>query len=172
MFSKALTSILMALFAAHLISAHFTLDFPATRGFDEDKEASFCGGFSVPTNSSGRTKFPLSGLAPVRITSHHQKAEVTILLSVKPNPTSLSDFKTKGQSNCLMSYTTIVGQGKFCFMVDVSNLASKITPAPVEGSLATIQVLFNGGDGILYQCTDVVLTQAAKIPKKELCSTF
>lgn len=169
MFPKALTLLLVALLSAHLISAHFTLDFPATRGFKEDKETSFCGGFPT-TESSDRKKFPLSGFAPVRITSHHERAEVTILLSVKPNPTSLSDFKTHGELNCLMSYTTIVGQGKFCFSVDVSSLASSISPAPVEGSLATIQVLFNGGDGLLYQCTDVILTDEAKIPKKQLCS--
>jgi hypothetical protein len=36
-------SVLSVALLAAVANAHFTLDFPKTRGFDEDKEPEFCG---------------------------------------------------------------------------------------------------------------------------------
>lgn len=168
MFSKAFASLLVALISLHLTSAHFTLDFPATRGFDEDKEPSFCGGF--PTNASGRQPFPLSGAAPVRITSHHDNAQVAIILSVQPDPTKFADFNNTGKVSYLMPFANIKGQQGFCFSVDVGALAAQISPAPANGTLATLQVEFNGGDNPLFQCSDLILVQNASIASNETCS--
>lgn len=168
MFSKALTSLLVTLLSLHLTSAHFTLDFPTTRGFDEDKEPSFCGGF--PTNASGRHPFPLSGAAPVRINSHHESAQVAIILSVQPDPTKFADFNNTGKVTYLMPFANVKGQQAFCFSVDVGALASQISPAPVNGTLATLQVEYSGGDNPLFQCSDLILVQDAKIASNETCS--
>ncbi|KAH9808198.1 hypothetical protein DFH28DRAFT_626813 [Melampsora americana] len=168
MFSKTFASLLLALISSHLTLAHFTLDFPVTRGFDEDKEPSFCGGF--PTNASGRHPFPLSGAAPVRITSHHDNAQVAIILSVQPDPTKFADFNNTGKVSYLMPFANIKGQQGFCFSVDVGALASQISPAPMNGTLATLQVEFNGGDNPLFQCSDLILIQNATIASNETCS--
>ncbi|EUC53836.1 nucleoporin-interacting protein NIC96, putative [Rhizoctonia solani AG-3 Rhs1AP] len=63
-------------------SAHFTLDWPATRGFNEDIENQFCGGFS---NAGARSSFPL-GAAGVNIDSTHDTANVIVLISFDANP--------------------------------------------------------------------------------------
>ncbi|KAH9808199.1 hypothetical protein DFH28DRAFT_1070138 [Melampsora americana] len=168
MFSKTFVSLLMALISLHLTSAHFTLDFPATRGFDEDKEPSFCGGF--PTNASDRHPFPLSGAAPVRITSHHNNAQVAIILSVQPDPTKFADFNNTEKVSYLMSFVNIKGQQGFCFSVDIETLASQITPSPRNGTLATLQVEYNGGDHPLFQCSDLILVQDLKLADEEICS--
>ncbi|KAG0139291.1 hypothetical protein CROQUDRAFT_699647 [Cronartium quercuum f. sp. fusiforme G11] len=168
MFSKPINLLFVGLALASIASAHFTLDFPLTRGFDEDKEPTFCGGF--PTNASGRQVFPLSGAAPVLINSHHQTAQVAIILSVNPNPTAFADFNSSNKVDFLMPFGTIKGQGQYCFTVDIATLASQISPAPVNGTLATLQVEFNGGDGVLLQCSDLILVQGAAIPGNVTCT--
>ncbi|GAA5982114.1 hypothetical protein JCM11641_000592 [Rhodosporidiobolus odoratus] len=138
-----------------LASAHFTLDYPPTRGFDEDLEPQFCGGFSSP--SSSRTPFPLSGSAPVLIDSHHPSADVAVLLSFNENPTSFADFNqtSSGQEYGFLSgFGTITNSGEFCFNVDVASLG---VDGIENGTVATLQVEFNGGDGVLLQCADLIL---------------
>jgi hypothetical protein len=45
---------------ASIASAHFNLNYPAARGFDEDKLVQFpCGSFDTP--ASNRTVWPISG---------------------------------------------------------------------------------------------------------------
>lgn len=49
----------LAVFAS-VASAHFNLDYPAARGFDEDKLIQFpCGSFDTPVEN--RTVWPISG---------------------------------------------------------------------------------------------------------------
>ena len=119
-----------------LASAHFTLDYPTSRGFDENIEprasdgltnltrvgppnrfdallTEFCGGF--PTPSSERTPFPLSGSAPVLIDSHHPSAIVGMFLSFDSNPTSFSQFNqtSSGQQYGLLdNFGSITGSGE------------------------------------------------------------
>ncbi|KAL8283645.1 hypothetical protein RQP46_005440 [Phenoliferia psychrophenolica] len=139
---------------ASVASAHFTLDYPQTRGFNEDIEGNFCGGFN---SSATRVPFPLSS-GPILIDSHHPSADVAILISFVQSPTTFRDFNTTSNGatyGLLKSFGTITGQGEFCFNVDVSALN---VAGVGNGSLATIQVEFNGGDGALFQCSDVVLS--------------
>ncbi|EGG05037.1 Hypothetical protein MELLADRAFT_88366 [Melampsora larici-populina 98AG31] len=168
MFSKTFSSSLVSLFYLHFTFAHFTLDFPTTRGFNEDKEPSFCGG--LPTNASGRQPFPLSGSAPVHITSHHDNAQVAIILSVKADPTKFSDFNSTGKVDYLMPFSNTKGQQGFCFSVDIGTLATQIRPSPTNGTLATLQVIFNGGDHPLFQCSDLILVKNASIASNQTCS--
>ena len=63
-----------------LVTAHFQLNSPPARGFDEDTIATFpCGG--QDTVSSNRSLFPLSG-GPVQLNMEHDHAEVQVLLGL------------------------------------------------------------------------------------------
>lgn len=59
------SSLSVLLASASCALAHFTLDYPTTRGFTEDIEDQFCGGFKDP--SSNRTSFPLNGTSSIAI---------------------------------------------------------------------------------------------------------
>ncbi|KZT51058.1 hypothetical protein CALCODRAFT_153599 [Calocera cornea HHB12733] len=159
-----LSSLLVALAAAAAASAHFTLNYPQTRGFDEDLEPQFCGGFPQAQN---RTPFPL-GPAVIDITSHHPSAVIGAVISFDQNPLNFSEFNMTASGQplpFLEPYFTISYQGEACFPVDV--LAS--IPGVANGTNATIQVYFNGGDGELYQCSDVVLLTNYTVPSGTTC---
>lgn len=66
-----------------------------------------------------------------------------------------------------MDFGTITGQGEFCFNVDVAGLG---VAGVANGSVATIQVEFNGGDGTLFQCADVVLRTDFAVPANVTCA--
>ncbi|EGG01766.1 Hypothetical protein MELLADRAFT_123519 [Melampsora larici-populina 98AG31] len=123
MFSKAFSLLFVVMVLASLTSAHFTLDTPESRYFDEEKEGSFCGGSQQPADHRG--SFPVAGAAPIWINSHHDHAEVAIILSLNTDPNKFSDFKTNGKFNYLMDFTKISGQDKFCFSVDIASSASQ-----------------------------------------------
>jgi hypothetical protein len=66
----------LVVFAAitSLTSAHFNLNYPPARDFDEDKLVQFpCGGFDTPT--SNRTIWPISG-GEIALTMGHIDANV------------------------------------------------------------------------------------------------
>ncbi|KAH8926943.1 hypothetical protein BT69DRAFT_1347631 [Atractiella rhizophila] len=134
--------------------AHFTLDFPLSRGFDDDIEPQFCGGFP---NVTGRTVFPL-GPAPILFDSHHDAAKVEIIISPNPNPQNFSVFNVTSSGATippLKPFFDITNAGEFCINVDISSLGVSDF---ANGTNATIQVVYNGGDGPLYQCADVTLS--------------
>ena len=63
-----------------LVTAHFQLNSPPARGFDEDTLATFpCGG--QDTVSNNRSLFPLAG-GPVQLNMEHDHAEVQVLLGL------------------------------------------------------------------------------------------
>ncbi|KAL1647884.1 hypothetical protein SLS61_007152 [Didymella pomorum] len=134
----------LALALAPVAFAHFNLNYPETRGFDEDKEPTGpCGGFD--TVASQRTDFPISG-APIQLTMGHQQTNVEVYLAVGDNPGNA--FNT-----VLYPQFQVSGLGKFC-LGDVS-IPSSLNVT--EGTKATIQVITkaNGEDTALYQCADV-----------------
>ncbi|KAL9579964.1 MAG: hypothetical protein Q9212_004778 [Teloschistes hypoglaucus] len=129
-----------------LASAHFTLDYPPARGFDEDKLGTFpCGGQN--TVGSNRTTWPLAG-GPIQLTMEHDHAAVQVLIALGSNPTD--NFNA-----VLVPTTQEQGIGKFC-LSDVKvpeNLGVK------EGDNATIQVVTNGDPtGGLYNCADITFS--------------
>ncbi|KAH8079961.1 hypothetical protein HD553DRAFT_126541 [Filobasidium floriforme] len=154
------TALLTALAAAATVSAHFTLDYPPTRGFDDDKEPEFCGGFTDP--SSPRNVVPLTGNVPIHLDSHHASAAVALLISSKEDPQNFDDF-----SSTLAKSWFQMPQGETCFNVDFSSLGMNF----VNGSQVTIQVQYNGGDGNLFQCSDLVLVDGAQVPSNETCTS-
>ncbi|KAJ7926250.1 hypothetical protein B0H13DRAFT_1525090, partial [Mycena leptocephala] len=127
-----------------LSNAHFQLQLPPPRGiFDEDNETTFCGGYNNPASS--RAAFLLSGGVFV-LNSEHSNWTGTVMLSTKLNPTTFSDFASTVPSS------QHAGEGIFCLNLDLSNTGLQ------EGQDATLQFVYNGGDGELFQCADVTLS--------------
>ncbi|KAJ9100908.1 hypothetical protein QFC20_005324 [Naganishia adeliensis] len=152
-------TLLVSLLAASSAFAHYTLDFPESRGFVDEDEVKFCGGFNSP--SSTRTSFPLSGNAPVQWDSHHAIGTVGIYISTKENPTNWSDFSTTMAKNWFTG-----PNGAACANIDMGTLNMNLT----NGSLVTIQMVANGGDGNLYQCADLVLIDGYSVPENVTCA--
>ncbi|RSH85456.1 hypothetical protein EHS25_004852 [Saitozyma podzolica] len=144
--------------------AHFTLDYPTSRGFDDNNEPQFCGGF---TNVETRQPFSL-GSGPVWIDSHHTLATVDAFLSVSVDPTSFNDFNTTSNGTTIPMVTNFfqVNEGEHCWNVNLGALGIGLT----NGSLVTLQIQYNGGDGNLYQCTDLVLLSNYTVPSNWTCT--
>lgn len=123
---------LLALFAALLpVSAHFELNYPTVRGFNEDNTGTApCGGFDTP--ASERTPISTTSLALALRMGHDQNA-VQVLMGMGDNPgnnfniTLLPTFRQEGL-------------GEFCLpeIPLPSNLGI------MDGMNATIQVVTNG----------------------------
>ncbi|KDQ19849.1 hypothetical protein BOTBODRAFT_27273 [Botryobasidium botryosum FD-172 SS1] len=162
MFARAILTITAL---ASIANAHFQLTFPQSRGFTEDIEPNFCGGYPNP---EARVPFPL-GQAFFTINSEHPKANLIALISLNQDPTSLAQFNTtpSGQTIPPLAPFTAVGQGSFCIPVNVGalNLAGV-----QSGTNATIQIQYDGGDGNLYQCADVTLSSTYTIPSNVSCT--
>lgn len=141
MLSKSLVSLALL----PLAFAHFNLDFPASRGFDDDKEGEFaCGSFNDV--SSTRTDFPISG-GPIQVRFGHQQTNVAIYMAIGDNPGT--NFNIVAQQQLQVS-----GYGEFCF----GNVSVPAGLNVTDGTKATIQVVTNAhGSGGLYQCADVTL---------------
>ncbi|KAL1639512.1 hypothetical protein SLS58_007816 [Diplodia intermedia] len=141
------TLLSVASFSA-LTAAHFTLEWPAARGFDDDKEPNFpCGGFD--SVSSNRTSFPLTGPAPIQLKMGHTEANVQVLLAVGNDPGSAFSVE-------LRPTFRERGPEMFCIGGVEMPAGANLT----AGMNATIQVVTNGDpDGGLYQCADITLTE-------------
>lgn len=114
-----------------LATAHFTLDYPPARGFDEDQLGTFpCGGQN--TISSNRTTWPLAG-GPIQLTMEHDHAAVQVLIALGNNPTD--NFNA-----VLVPTTQEQGIGKFC----LSDVKVPESLGVKDGDNATIQVVTNG----------------------------
>ncbi|SNX87446.1 uncharacterized protein MEPE_06156 [Melanopsichium pennsylvanicum] len=140
-------AVLSILALASSAVAHFTLDYPATRGFDEDLESnSFCGGFS----NVSLPRIPWYYVdGPIQIDSHHDSAIVNIYVSFDI-PTSAQSFLS---TSPLRHDISITGQGEFCFHANTTFVGGK------TGQNATLMVEYiNNVHGHLYQCSDVTFT--------------
>lgn len=110
--TKATLTALAAL--ATLTSAHFNLNYPAARGFNEDNLGNFpCG--SQDTVSSNRTLWPLSG-GSISLTMGHIEANVEVLIGFGNDIGSA--FNT-----VLRQTFTEQGLGKFCMTGSISHQA-------------------------------------------------
>lgn len=132
---------LLTLALAPLATAHFLLQYPTSRGFDEDTMPDFpCGGMSL---SSNRTQLPISGSFPVALKMGHSQTAVEVLLALGSNPGDNYNIT-------LVKTFQITGLGEFClphveFSEDI--LGVNVT----DGMNATLQVQSNGDpSGGLY----------------------
>ncbi|KND03424.1 uncharacterized protein SPPG_00909 [Spizellomyces punctatus DAOM BR117] len=146
-------SLLILLLAVVNVHAHFKLDSPAARGTVEDKEIMApCGGFDTLQNP--RNPLPLTG-AKVSITALHPDATANFYLILSSNPTA-NDFSSNSTTRKQIAPTaTGIKIGSYSADIDLSKI-----PEAKEGVQATLQVTFDGGDGLLFQCSDVVLGAA------------
>ncbi|KAJ3175693.1 hypothetical protein HDU87_005836 [Geranomyces variabilis] len=142
--------LLLAAFAG-VAQAHFTLDSPQTRGMDEDKEPTApCGGFD--TISNPRQNFPISG-GVIKLTSEHTTASTKFFFVSGAAPAA-ADFTNSSLSHSAAADLAITKAGPTqSATVNLSSFAK-------VGDVGTIQLIFNGGDGNLFQCSDVMLTAA------------
>ncbi|KAF9110976.1 hypothetical protein BGX27_005551 [Mortierella sp. AM989] len=139
--------------------AHYTLDYPQSRGFDDAKEPSApCGGFDAVAN---RTQFPLTK-GFLQINSHHAKAEVKINVVIGNSPAA-ADFITAAGTPA--NSTSLNRPGNICLPLDLSSYKGA-----ADNINATIQIVYNGGDSPLYQCADVVLVASAPSFDQTKCS--
>jgi hypothetical protein len=136
---------------ASLTAAHFNLEYPPARGFDEDKLVNFpCGTFNTP--SPNRTIWPLSG-GSIALKMGHVDTNIQVLLGFGNNPGDA--FNT-----VLRQTFQEIGLGDFCMTGFSLPEGVNVT----AGSNATIQVITNGDpDGGLYNCADI--TFASSVPE-------
>ncbi|KAH7911217.1 hypothetical protein BJ138DRAFT_973749, partial [Hygrophoropsis aurantiaca] len=144
---------------ASIASAHFQLQYPTPRGpFVEDNEPNFCDGYNNAVNN--RTTFPLSN-GIINLNSEHPQWTAGVIVSTKANPTSFGDFNSSsGSYQMAVQYFQQSGEGKFCFPIDLAN--SSVTGVN-DGANVTIQIIYNGGDGNLYQCADLTLSSTMTV---------
>ncbi|THH27017.1 hypothetical protein EUX98_g7169 [Antrodiella citrinella] len=140
-----------------VVSAHFQMQFPPPRGvFVEDEEPTFCDGYL--TAASNRSEFPLTG-GFISLNSEHPNWTFGVLISTAANPTSFNNF-TQARN-----FSSASGEGLFCIPFDLSDI-----PGLTNGENVTIQSVFNGGDGTLYQCADLTLSNSFTIPSSVACT--
>ena len=74
---------------------------------------------------------------------------VGIIISTVQDPTSFNDFNnSSGQQQFARDYASATGAGDFCIPLDLSNTGIS---GVADGANVTLQWVFNGGDGLLYQ---------------------
>ncbi|KAI0296594.1 hypothetical protein BC826DRAFT_908206 [Russula brevipes] len=151
--------------AITVVNAHFQMAFPPPRGpFDEENEVNFCDNY---VNAANRTEFPLSG-GFVTLTSEHVSWSLAILLSTVQNPTSFDNFTgSSGQQQFARNFSSASGAGDFCIPLNLSDTGIS---GVADSANVTIQLVFNGGDGSLYQCADLTLSSNFSIPSNISCS--
>ncbi|KAE9410821.1 hypothetical protein BT96DRAFT_912264 [Gymnopus androsaceus JB14] len=141
---------------AAVASAHFQLQFPEPRGvFNMDNEPTFCDGYD--TVASNRTSFPIGSNGLISLNSEHPQWTATVLITNVSNPTSFDNFTQ------ITPFFQESIEGLFCMHFDLSS--TNVTSAggiPLQnGDNVTMQILYNGGDGNLYQCADLTLSDSA-----------
>jgi hypothetical protein len=148
----------IALLAA-TANAHFQLQFPPPRGvFNEDNEPNLCDGYLTP--AANRTEFPLSG-GFFTLNSEHPSWTAGVQISTNANPQSFDNFQL------VNNFFQVKGEGAFCIPLDFkTSNATSLT----AGQNVTIQVVFSGGDGQLYQCADLTLADNFNISSSVACT--
>ena len=142
-----LRSLISILTSAALVSAHFTLDYPTSRGFsDDDEPTAPCGGFNDITTN--RSSFPLSG-GKYQIDSHHAQAGVQIVFSRDGTTFSSSPVETY----------TVTGLGTLCGVLPASALSGY-----QAGDNVTMQIIYKATSesSALYQCADLTLVSSSE----------
>ncbi|KAI0252598.1 hypothetical protein BJV78DRAFT_323565 [Lactifluus subvellereus] len=152
--------------AATAVNAHFQLAFPPPRGvFDDANEVKFCDNYVNAVNN--RSEFPLSG-GFVTLNSEHSSWSLSVLISTVQDPTSFNNFTSaSGQQQLARNFASASGEGGFCIPLDLNNTGIS---GVQNGANVTIQLVFNGGDGSLYQCADLTLSNSFTIPSSVSCS--
>jgi len=139
-----------------LASAHFNLNYPSARGFDEDKLVEFpCGSFNTP---GARTTWPISG-GQIALEMGHIDANVEVFIGI-------GDDVGSAFNTILRPIFGEVGLGAFCMTGFSVPEGLNVT----DGTNATIQVVTNGDpDGGLYNCADITFSSTAALADSDTC---
>ncbi|KAH9937482.1 uncharacterized protein B0H18DRAFT_970832 [Fomitopsis serialis] len=94
---------------------------------------------------------------------------VGIIISTVANPNNFANFTdSSGKYQMAVNYFETSGEGPFCAPLNIS--AANIDGVK-DGSNVTVQFIFDGGDGALYQCADLTLSESlTSIPSSVSCS--
>lgn len=92
------------------------------------------------------------GDAYIVLSSEHETATITALISFKQNPTTFADWtnSTTGQAQPALRDFFQTSGSSICIGVDVQ---SRNYADAKDGANATILVQYSGGDGDLFQVT-------------------
>ena len=72
-----------------------------------------------------------------------------MIISTVPDPDNFANFtNSQGQDQMVVNYFETSGEGSFCAPINIS--AANIEGVK-DGANVTIQFIFDGGDGELYQ---------------------
>ncbi|EPT04139.1 hypothetical protein FOMPIDRAFT_1021892 [Fomitopsis schrenkii] len=148
------------------VSAHFHLEYPGPRGpFVESSEPNFCDDYGEVTTN--RTTFPLNN-GHYLFKSEHPDWTMGVMISTVSNPNNFANFTdSKGNYQMAVNYFSTSGEGEFCAPINIS--AAGIDGIK-DGANVTLQFVFSAGDGNLYQCADVTLSEdETDIPSDVTC---
>ncbi|KAG1808517.1 hypothetical protein EV424DRAFT_1269675, partial [Suillus variegatus] len=146
---------------ATAVQAHFQMQYPIPRGpFVEDSEPTFCDGYNDAVNN--RTVFPFSN-GIINMNSEHPLWTAEVLISTYQDPNNFSYFNSSSGYQVVVPFFQQSGEGLYCFPIDIAAAAVNVSGIQ-DGANVTIQVLFNGGDGNLYQCADLTLSANLTVP--------
>ncbi|OJJ38235.1 hypothetical protein ASPWEDRAFT_24192 [Aspergillus wentii DTO 134E9] len=145
-----------------LVTAHFDLIYPPSRGSDESKMATFpCGDLSP---SSSRTQVSLSnGSFPVALKLGHDETALEVLLSLGNDPGTNFNIT-------LVPTFQVLGLGAFC-LGDVPFGEGVLGTNVVDGMNATVQVQSNAHPvGGLYACADIQFSSTTQSEQPSSCT--
>ncbi|KAI0768498.1 hypothetical protein BD413DRAFT_493807 [Trametes elegans] len=147
-----------------VVSAHFHLQYPTPRGvFVANNEPTFCDGYADAVDN--RTVYPLSK-GVISLSSGHPQWTLGAIVATVQNPNSFNSFESNGQFQYAVPFFKTSGEGNFCFPLDFSSL--NISGVQNNANV-TIQLIYDGGDGHLYQCADLTLSDSATVPDSVTC---
>ncbi|KAG1749698.1 uncharacterized protein EDB91DRAFT_1046516 [Suillus paluster] len=153
------SSIALVAFISTAVQAHFQLQYPIPRGpFVQDSEPTFCDGYTNAVDN--RTVFPLSN-GVINMNSEHPLWSAGVIVSTYQNPINFSDFNSSSGYQLAVQFFQQSGEGDYCFPID---LATSNIAGVKDGANVTIQIVFDGGDGTLYQCADLTLSANVTTP--------
>jgi len=152
--------------AISVVNAHFQLAYPPPRGpFVDDDEVNFCDNYVHAVTN--RSEFPLKG-GFVTLNSEHVSWSLAIELSTVQDPTSFNNFtNSSGGQQLARNSASASGEGGFCIPLDLSNTGIS---GVADGANVTIQLIYNGGDGSLFQCADLTLASNFTVPSNITCA--
>ncbi|KAF2281408.1 uncharacterized protein EI97DRAFT_368152 [Westerdykella ornata] len=142
-------------------TAHFVLNWPPSRGFEDSSATNFpCGGFD--SVKPPRTEWPIKG-GPVQLRMHHPQTRVKVFMALGDDPGTSFNVVLREQF-------AQEGLGNFC----VGGLSVPEGVNVSDGMSATIQVVTNGDpEGGLYQttqCADVKLVNTVSEDLAQHCN--
>ncbi|TQV92487.1 hypothetical protein V2A60_007172 [Cordyceps javanica] len=127
---------------ANLTSAHFTLKYPPTIGFEDAKEDTApCGGFTPDLSKSDLPDFHIDGDA-VAVRLSHPQSKWLFRVTTSDDPSDANNWE--------QIYPIVLqsGLGDFC-------LPQLTVPQKYEGKKGVLSIVSSAVDGLLYQCSVV-----------------